>query len=124
MEHKIWYDEKNDVLREKLIGPFTADDVPEYLALMGKVYGECNHAHVIVDVSEARQPFYEPKTREMLLEGSGKLRYFDEKVAFLKAKPGIRELIVELVEALRLKGKPLRTRFFDDEAQALAWLKE
>lgn len=124
MEHKIWFDEKNDVLREKLTGPFTTDDVPEYLALMEKVYGGCDHAHVIVDVSEARQPFFEPKTREMLLEGSGKLHYFDEKVAFLKAKPGIRELIVELIEALRLKGKPIRIRFFDDEAQALAWLKE
>jgi hypothetical protein len=123
LKHKIWYDDTNDVLREKLIGSFTEDDVPEYLALMEKVYGECDHAYVIVDASEASQPFYEPRTREMLLEGSGKLHYFDEKVAFLKAKPGIRELIVEFIEALRLKGKPVRIRFFDDEAEALAWLK-
>jgi hypothetical protein len=124
LKHKIWYDAEKDILRERLIGSFTEDDVSEYLALMKEVYGSCKHRHVIVDVSEARQPFYESKTQEKLIEGAGRLRYFDEKVAFLKAAPDIRSLIIEVVETMRLRGKPLRTRFFETEEEALAWLRE
>lgn len=123
MKHRIFYDSEKDVLREKLIGPFTADDVSQYLEVMKKIYATCDHKQVIVDLSEATHPFYDEKTQALLVDGSGNLRYFDEKVAFLKASPDIRRLVMEVVEAMRLKGKPLRTGFFDTEVEALAWLK-
>lgn len=123
MRHKIWYDDANDVLREKLIGSFTKDDVEPYLALMEEVYGRCNHIHVIVDLSEAEEPFFDGPTRELLAPGSGKLRYFDERVAFIKARPEIRELAIELVDHMRHLGKSLYIQFFDTDEEALAWLK-
>lgn len=124
MKHLIWFDEKKGILREKLVGSFTEDDVAEYVELMKRIYSNCNHAHVMVDVSQARQPFYDSWTRQALLEQSGKLHYFDEKVAFLHADPDIRIRIIELVETLRLRGKPLRINFFNSEDRALKWLKD
>jgi len=124
MQHKISYDACNDVLRESFIGSFTADDVQEYLNLMAEVYSSCNHAHVLVDLSQAREPFLDEETRQQLVEGSGKHRYFDERVAFIGAEPRIKELMIEYVEGLRYMGKQLKIKFFKTEEEALAWLKE
>ncbi|MBD3287141.1 hypothetical protein GF359_10705 [candidate division WOR-3 bacterium] len=124
MKHKIFYDKENDVLREKFIGSFTTDDVPEYLELMSKVYSSCNHAHVLVDLSEAHEPYMDAETRQMLVEGSGRHRYYDERVAFIGAAPRIKELTVDFIEGLRHMGKQLKIKFFKVEEEALVWLRE
>ncbi|MBN2380558.1 STAS/SEC14 domain-containing protein [candidate division WOR-3 bacterium] len=123
MKHKVWFDSEKDVLREKFVGSFTEDDVGEYLRMMEDVYSSCNHKHVMVDLSEAAHPFYDHKTRQALIEGSGKLRYYDERVAFVGGERDIRELMMELVEGMRHMGKQLRIQFFSTEEEALKWLK-
>ena len=123
MKHKIWYDVEDGVLRERYIGGFTEEDVPEYLARMEEIYGKSKNCHVIVDLSNATQPFYNRRTRMMLIEGAGQLTYPEEKVAFVNARPDIRMLVKAMVAGMRHMGKRLKAKFFDDEAQALTWLK-
>lgn len=123
MRHKIWYDVEDGVLRERYIGGFTEEDVPEYLACMKEIYGERKNCHVIVDLSGATQPFYNRRTRMMLIEGAGQLTYPEEKVAFVNARPDIRMLVKAMVAGMKHRGKRLKAKFFDDEAQALTWLK-
>jgi hypothetical protein len=124
MRHKIWYDVEDGVLRERYIGGFTEEDVPEYLARMREVYGKSENCHVIVDLSNATQPFYNRRTRMMLIEGAGQLTYTEEKVAFVNARPDIRMLVKAMIAGMRHMGKRLEAGFFDEESQALAWLKK
>lgn len=124
MRHQVWFDKEQDVLREKFLGGFTEEDVPHYLARVREVYGSSKHHKVIVDLSEARQPFYDRRTRQLLIEGAGRLRYKEERVAMLKASPDIRMLIKVLVAGMRQHGKDVEARFFESEAEALGWLKD
>jgi hypothetical protein len=124
MKHEIWYDAEEKVLRERYIGGFTEEDVPEYLACMKEVYGKSKNCHVIVDLSSATQPFYNRRTRKMLIEGAGQLTYPEEKVAFINAKPDIRMFVKAMVAGMKHMGKRLEAGFFDEESQALAWLKK
>jgi hypothetical protein len=123
MKHEVWFDKEHNVLREKFLGGFTEEDVPEYLSRMRAVYNNSgDHCRVIVDLSQASQPFYNKKTRELLIQGSAKQRYIEERVAMVNAKPDIRMLIKVLVAGMKHKGKDIEARFFDSEEEALGWL--
>jgi hypothetical protein len=124
MKHKLWYDEKADILREKIIGTFTEEDVSEYLARSRELLTGRKRRYVLVDFSEASKKLYASrKVRQMLIEGTVDLYFADEKVALLVKDPGIRlQARAMAVGSLRL-GKPVQVECFEDEEEALAWLK-
>lgn len=58
-----------------------------------------------------------------MAEGSAKLGY-NEKVAFVGANPRVKMIAKVLIAGTRFVGKPIASRFFDTDEEALSWLRE
>lgn len=123
MKHRIWYDEANGVLREKIIGSLDEDEVPEFLAKVDEIFKGMKQCHAVIDLSEATSQMYTSRGRKKLAEGSAKLGY-NEKVAIVGASPRVKMLAKVLIAGARMFGKPIATRFFGSDDEALAWLRE
>lgn len=123
MKHKIWYDEENEVLREKIIGSLTEEEVPEFLESVDAIFKNKEHCHAVIDLSEASNQIYTTGGRKKLAEGSAKLGY-NEKVAFVGANPRVKMIAKVLIAGTRFVGKPIASRFFDTDEEALSWLRE
>jgi hypothetical protein len=122
MKHKIWFDEENGVLREKIIGSLTKDDIPEFLSKVDEIFKNKKECHAIIDLSDASRQVYDKQARKMLAEGSTKLGY-NEKVAFIGADYRVRMFARILISGAKVLGKPINSQFFETEEAALKWLK-
>ena len=123
MKHKIWFDEENGVLREQIIGSLTREDIPEFLAQVDKHFKDKKHCLAIIDLSRATKQVYDKDARKLMAEESAKLGY-NEKVAFVGASARVKMLAKVLIAGAKIAGKPITSRFFDTDAEALTWLKE
>ncbi len=121
MKHKLWYDEENDVLREQIIGSLTEEDIPEFLAKVDELFKGREKCRAIIDLSQASGQIYDRKARKKLAEASNKMGY-NEKVAFIGADYRVRMLARILIAGAQVLGKPISSRFFNSEEEALAWL--
>lgn len=123
MKHQFWYDEEKDVLRERIIGTLTEEDVPEFLAKVKELFEGRKRRRAIIDLTQASKQIYSKKAREMLSEGSAKLGY-DEKIAFVGADPSIRMMARVLISGAKILGKPITAQFFKNDEDALVWLNQ
>lgn len=123
MKHQFWYDEEKDVLRERIIGTLTEDDVPEFLAKVKELFEGRKRRRAIIDLTQASKQIYSKKARQMLSEGSAKLGY-DEKIAFVGADPSIRMMARVLISGAKILGKPITAQFFKNDDDALSWLNQ
>jgi len=125
VKHKIYYDEANGIVREEFIGSFSEEDVPEYFARTREVLSGIEHRRVLVDFSQAARKLYESKkVRQMLIEGTASLEFTDEKVALLVKDP-VKKMMSKVVTTGSVtKGKKVQVKYFEDEEEAIAWLKE
>jgi hypothetical protein len=123
MKHKLWYDEENQVLREQIIGSLTEEEIPEFLARVDDLFKGKKNCHAIIDLSQASSQIYSRKARKKLAEGSIRLGY-SEKVAFIGADYRVRMFARVLIAGAKVLGKPIKSQFFDNEKEALVWLKE
>ncbi len=123
MKHLFWYDEEKDVLRERIVGTLTEEDVPEFLAKVAELFKGRTRRRAIIDLTQASKQIYSKKARQMLSEGSAKLGY-DEKIAFVGADPSIRMMARVLISGAKVLGKPITAQFFKNEDDALTWLNQ
>ncbi len=123
MKHQFWYDEEKDVLRERIIGTLTEEDVPEFLAKVKELFEGRKRRRAIIDLTQASKQIYSKKARQMLSEGSAKLGY-DEKIAFVGADPSIRMMARVLISGAKILGKPITAQFFKNDDDALTWLNQ
>ncbi|NLI98947.1 STAS/SEC14 domain-containing protein [bacterium] len=121
MKHEIWYDNKEDVLRERIIGTLTEDDIPEFLAKVAELFEGKTRRRAIIDLTQASKQVYSKKARQMLSEGSAKLGY-EEKIAFVGADPTIRMMAKVLISGAKFLGKPITAQFFKTDKDAIDWL--
>jgi predicted Zn-ribbon and HTH transcriptional regulator len=123
MKHQFWYDEEKDVLRERIVGTLTEEDVPEFLAKVAELFEGRKRRRAIIDLTQASKQIYSKKARQMLSEGSAKLGY-DEKIAFVGADPSIRMMARVLISGAKILGKPITAQFFKNDEDALTWLNQ
>lgn len=123
MINKVWLDEKNQVLRQKLIGDALLTEAPEYFAQVSKLMARLPRRLAIVDLSEAdARRILNRKAREYIARYSTPVRY--ERVAYINTAPSLRILakIIKEVSTSKFYDQG-EIEFFKSEDQALAWLK-
>ena len=121
----MWIDDKHQIVREEIVGSFAADDVPEYVALSRRILSGIKHRRVLVDFSQASRRLYDSKqVKKMLIDGTVDLGYEDEWVAILAADPVVALQATAMAYGAKAKGKKVKIQWFEDEAEAIAWLKQ
>jgi hypothetical protein len=118
MEHKAWYDEENDLLRVKVVGPYSTKDA----LAMGKFGQELlegkPYRQLIVDLTasttmEGRET---RKIQNRILEELG-----ITDVAYVGAKAFVRVFAKVM---MKLGSLDAATDFFKTDDEALRWLKD
>ena len=120
-KHKTWWDEKEEVIKHQVSGPYSEQDADELLK----------------ETAEIKQRFHAKKLRALLdLSGAGKVTsearkmiaekvYQDpdlEKIASFGLSSFARVVNSFMLKATGVSGD--KVRVFDTEENALKWLKE
>lgn len=124
MKHKMWYDEEKEVFREEIIGSFSEEDVSQYLKRTRELLTPASSPQVLVDFTKASPNLYESnKVKEKLIKGSALLQFKNERVAFLIKDPVVRTQAWALALGVQSMGKKVEICWFENEQEALDWLK-
>lgn len=117
MEHKIWYDDQNNVLVQEVIGFYSTEDALE----SGKLYKECllnkPYMQMIVDLSRAGK-MENRDTRSITNKMLDEAGITD--VAYVGANSTTRMIAKVLMKLGTLKA---HSTFVKDRETALKWLK-
>ena len=118
MEHKAWYDEENELLRVKVVGPYSTDDA----LAMGKFGQELlegkPYRQLIVDLT-ASTTMEGRETRKIQNRILAELGITD--VAYVGAKAFVRVFAKVM---MKLGSLDAATDFFKADDEALRWLKD
>ncbi len=117
MEHKNWYDEKDEILHQKIIGPYSTNESIEsgklYIELLeGKPYRQ-----MIVDLSEAGK-MESRDTRSVTNEQLNLAQITD--VVFVGANAATRMIAKILMKLGSLKAN---SNFVGTLDEAIEWIK-
>lgn len=124
MKHRMWFDEQKEVFREEIIGSFSSDDVSRYLERTRELLSPVSSPLVLVDFTRASRNLYESnEVKERLIKGSAQLQFNDERVAFVIKDPVVRTQAWALALGVQGMGKKVEISWFENEQEALAWLK-
>jgi hypothetical protein len=124
MKHKMWYDEEKAIFREEIIGSFSTDDVPQYLDRTRELLSGTSSPQVLVDFTRASPNLYQSKeVKEKLIQGSARLQFENERVAFLVKDTAVRSQAWALALGVQGMGKKVEISWFENEQEAIAWLK-
>ena len=117
MEHKIWYDDKNDLLIQEIIGPYSTENAVN----SGKIYKDFlkdkSIKQMIVDLTGAGK-MESRETRSItntMLDEAGV-----SDVAFVGANAATRMIAKVLMKLGNLKAN---STFLTNQEEAIHWLK-
>jgi len=116
MQHKVWFDESQGVLRLEVLDDFNSDNIEEMFVKVEELFEGRSQKLILVDISMMPNLSLDKKTRRLLQE---KAVPFD-KMALLGATPVTRMMAKVILTVL---GKSASTYFCKTEDEALAWLK-
>jgi hypothetical protein len=119
MKFKEWYDEKEGILYVDVIERLDAEAVGHLFTLIPQKYSKEQLRYWLVKISDEAQKLVDKETRQVAAEKIKVLHW--DKIAFYGAKPGLR-MISKIV--LTAAGRGDTTKFFKNEEEARAWLKE
>lgn len=117
MSFKIWYDEKEGILRADIFKSFTPEVAASFFKDLGK-YPEEQLRYFLAGLGEDAQAIIDKETRRVSREMGSSVNW--GKMAIYGAKPGLRMLAKIVVKAM---GRAKETKFFETENEGLAWLK-
>ncbi|NLI97513.1 STAS/SEC14 domain-containing protein [bacterium] len=115
---KLWYDEKEGVLRGEIYERFDVESLERFYNEATKYTPEQQH-YVVGWLYDEAQKMVGKEERKIAKE-KGDLVHF-KKMALLGAKPVIR-MVAQIVMSAQGRGKDFK--FFDSEEEALAWIRE
>lgn len=119
MEHKLWYDELNQIVKLSITGKVNENEARRLLNQADKLYEGLSYPTLLCDLSRGVWPVTPKGTRRVLRERGVKIGL--KRIAFLGMSPSLR-MVAMVVTSIWKASKT--TKFFKTEAQALAWLKE
>lgn len=114
---KLWYDEKEGVLRSEIYKKFDIETLEEYFAEISKFTPEQQHYIIGWVFCDAQQ--MPDKDARMLAKEKFKTAHF-KKIANLGAKPIVR-MVSNIIMIAVGKGKD--NKYFESEEEALAWIR-
>ncbi|MBN2380571.1 STAS/SEC14 domain-containing protein [candidate division WOR-3 bacterium] len=118
MKHEFWFDEDHDVVRVKLSGSFTMQELSEIISILNELLEDKKHRCILVDVSDSARILSSKEERKAMAEMAKGLDW--EKVAVLGADPILR-ISSKIILAVMGKGK--EAQFFKTDEETLHWLK-
>ena len=117
MEHKIWYDETNKILHQKIIGPYTTKEAIESGAMYVEQLKEKPYRQMIVDLSEAGK-MESRDTRSITNEQLNIAAITD--VVYVGANAATRMIAKVLMKLGNLKAN---SNFVGSLDEAIKWIK-
>jgi hypothetical protein len=117
MEHKIWYDDENQVLHQQVIGNFTTEDALKSERLSKEFLQDKQIRQLIVDLS-AGGKMENRETRQIATRLFSDQKITD--VAYIGATSATRMIAKVLMKLGNMKAS---IDFFKTEQEALTWLK-
>lgn len=122
MKHRIWMDEENKVIRMKVVGDFSKEEMQDFFNKVELLYGKDDHRRTLCDASECYASEYkgdllDTETRVWLRNRAEEIDL--GKIALLGLNPADR-MRARMVAGIL--GKSEDTCFFRKEEEALAWL--
>jgi hypothetical protein len=118
MEHKAWYDEENDLLRVKVIGPYYTQDAIDLGKIGEKLLDGRARRQLIVDLKDSTT-MESRETRKVQSRVLEELGITD--VAYVGATAAVRIVAKVLMKIGSLNAA---ANFFKTDDQALIWLKD
>lgn len=116
----MWFDEKNEALHLSFTEVWDENDVPELFKRIRAHFEGRKERNIVGDLSHAAPQSYSRQMRKMVAEEAAALSL--DKVAILGANNVLRMMAKILLAVIGNKWSA-ETKFFDSEADALAWIK-
>ncbi|TSA27348.1 MAG: STAS/SEC14 domain-containing protein [Bacteroidetes bacterium] len=118
MEHKIWYDDQDNILVQEVIGFFSTEDALNVAKLYKEILEGKPYRHSIVDLSQAGK-MENRETRGVINKILDEAGF--SHVAFVGANSANRMIAKVLMKLGTLKAKSTFVRTRED---AVKWLKD
>ncbi len=118
MKYSAEYDEKEGILRIGVLEKFDIPTVENFFKDVREKFGVEKSRKILAFVAEPAQEIPAKDTRQLLRKESPTVNW--GKIAVWGAKPALRMVAKILMVAV---GKKDTVRFFENEADAVAWLK-
>lgn len=115
---KHWYDEKDGFLHVNVLERYDPESTELFFSDMGQ-YPEEQQRYVLCFVDDDAQKLVDKETRKVAAEKGKVIKWGN--IAIWGAKPGLR-MVAKIVLTAVGKGRDLK--FFDNEEDCVAWLKE
>jgi hypothetical protein len=116
MQHRIWFDPNDDLLRFNIVGRFSREDAKETLAEVKKLLEGKKRRFFLADISASPNLTIDRDTRKILQQDSPEF----EKVALVGATPVTRMISKVIVTVV---GRSAVTKFCKTQEEALLWLR-
>ena len=117
MKHKVWYDEKNQVVRLQVIGVYSSQEAEESGKLYKDVLEGKPYRQLIVDLSQSGE--MESRETRKITNNYLKQAEFSD-VAYFGAN-STRRMIAKVL--MKLSSLNIFSDFFKNEEEAINWLK-
>ncbi|MBD3284763.1 hypothetical protein GF359_00340 [candidate division WOR-3 bacterium] len=106
------------IVHLRTLAPVMGEDVRQMMAVLEKKYHEEGYRSILCDLSEGGSELVTKDSRKAFKETAGELDF--EKIAIFGASPVMR-MAAKII--LAITGQSKKTRFFNTEDEAVAWLK-
>lgn len=122
MEHKVYYDDKNEIVRIDVIGVIEESDPQEMNQEFLKTLEGKPHKQLLIDLKKADPTGGHNERRKQLYDAVADAGF--EEVALYGTTSATR-LVVKVIIKLGTMGKrKMNIEFVKDEEEAVNWLKE
>ncbi|MBD3286651.1 hypothetical protein GF338_09980 [candidate division WOR-3 bacterium] len=119
MNYKMWYSDDHEVLYVKTFAMITSEDVNQIMPQVTQIFKGKSRSLILADLSDNPSGLLSKEARGAFKKHAESFKV--DKIAIKGANPPIR-MIAKI--ALTIIGSSDIARFFKEEEEALAWLKE
>jgi hypothetical protein len=116
--YKVWFDQEQGVLYVKTFKTIDAEEIHQLIPQVEKSLEGKPERHIIGDLSENPTDPLTKQARQAFKQYANSLNY--DRIAIIGVNP-LTRMIVKI--AVKIIGQSDKTQFFNNEAEALRWLK-
>ena len=118
MNYRIWFDDKEKIVRVKIEGRFGSEDNREFIRKIENEFTGKDHHVVVIDVTEGKFVMPGRENREKMVERIKQLDF--ERIAFVGASPLVKMMMKIIAMSLGRKGS---VGSFATDDEALIWIQ-
>jgi len=118
MNYKVWFDEKNGILRVDMFQTLVEEDIHEIVPMVEKEFEGRQHQYILADLSKSTSDPISQSARKAFKKYTDSMNY--DRIAVIGLNPATR-MIAKIV--LGIIGKSDVSKFFKTDEEAITWLK-